>query len=188
MADWKVHLGFSEGSSNKFWRAKVDGNNLLVNYGRIGSDGQTQVKAFASAAAALAELEKLEREKRKKGYDDLGAGGDSEDAEAPDEDEEEEEEEEEEEAAPPPKAKKPAGAAALTSRIAATATKIEHADFRLEADGIVYDLRLSLDGAQVRTTVVERYKAADAAAEAFKRLKEQMLADGYQKVPARDGL
>jgi predicted DNA-binding WGR domain protein len=188
MADWKVHLGFSEGSSNKFWRAKVEGNNLLVNYGRIGSDGQTQVKAFASAAAAQTELEKLEREKRKKGYDDLDAAGAAADEEEPEEEEEAEEEKEAEEEAPPPKAKRPGGAAAITSRIAATATKIEHADFRLEADGIVYDLRLSLDGATVRTTVVERYKAADAAGEAFKRLKEQMLTDGYQKVPARDGL
>lgn len=191
MSDWKVHLNFEEGNSSKFWRAKVDGSSLYVNYGRIGSDRQTQVKQFGSADAAEKELSKLEKEKRKKGYEDAGAAGAS---GGGDEDEPEEAEDEggddedEDEAPPPPKAApRPVGAAAITAR-AAQGSKIEHADFGLDADGRHIDLRLSLDGSSVKTIVVERYASADEAAQAFKRLKEQMTADGYQKVPARDSL
>jgi predicted DNA-binding WGR domain protein len=192
MSDWKVHLNFEEGNSSKFWRAKVDGSSLYVNYGRIGSDGQTQVKQFGSADAAEKELSKLEKEKRKKGYEDVGAAGASGggDEDEPEEAEEEggDEDEDEDEAPPPPKAApRPVGAAAITAR-AAQGSKIEHADFGLDADGRHIDLRLSLDGSSVKTIVVERYASADEAAQAFKRLKEQMTADGYQKVPARDSL
>ncbi|GEM_PF-983439 len=192
MSDWKVHLNFEEGNSSKFWRAKVDGSSLYVNYGRIGSDGQTQVKQFGSADAAEKELSKLEKEKRKKGYEDVGAagasGGGDEDEPEEAEDEGGDEDEDEDEAPPPPKAApRPVGAAAITAR-AAQGSKIEHADFGLDADGRHIDLRLSLDGSSVKTIVVERYASADEAAQAFKRLKEQMTADGYQKVPARDSL
>lgn len=192
MSDWKVHLNFEEGNSSKFWRAKVDGSSLYVNYGRIGSDGQTQVKQFGSADAAEKELSKLEKEKRKKGYEDAGAAGASGggDDDEPDEAEDEggDEDEDEDEAPPPPKAApRPVGAAAITAR-AAQGSKVEHADFGLDADGRHIDLRLSLDGSSVKTIVVERYASAEEAAQAFKRLKEQMTADGYQKVPARDTL
>lgn len=192
MSDWKVHLNFEEGNSSKFWRAKVDGSSLYVNYGRIGSDGQTQVKQFGSADAAEKELSKLEKEKRKKGYEDAGAAGASGggDDDEPDEAEDEggDEDEDEDEAPPPPKAApRPVGAAAITAR-AAQGSKVEHADFGLDADGRHIDLRLSLDGSSVKTIVVERYASAEEATQAFKRLKEQMTADGYQKVPARDTL
>lgn len=192
MSDWKVHLNFEEGNSSKFWRARVEGSSLYVNYGRIGSDGQTQVKQFGSADAAEKELSKLEKEKRKKGYEDAGAagaggGGDDDEPEEA-EDEGGDEDEDEDEAPPPPKAApRPVGAAAITAR-AAQGSKIEHADFGLDADGRHIDLRLSLDGSSVKTIVVERYTSAEEAAQAFKRLKEQMTADGYQKVPARDTL
>lgn len=70
---WKVHLEFSDARSNKFWRARVDGSTLYINYGRIGSDGQTSVKEFGSASEASAALEKQAASKRKKGYADTGA-------------------------------------------------------------------------------------------------------------------
>ena len=52
MSDWTVHLEFEEGTSSKFWRARVEGKTLYVNYGKIGSNGQTQVKDFGDPAAA----------------------------------------------------------------------------------------------------------------------------------------
>ena len=48
MSDWTVHLEFEEGNSSKFWRARVEGKTLYVNYGKIGSAGQTQVNGFYS--------------------------------------------------------------------------------------------------------------------------------------------
>ena len=43
---WEVSLQVVEGGSKKFWRARVEGGSLYVNFGRIGTGGQTQVKAF----------------------------------------------------------------------------------------------------------------------------------------------
>ena len=59
---------FVEGTSSKFWDITLDGAGFTVRYGRIGTDGQTQVKTFASDAAAKAEHDKLVKEKTKKGY------------------------------------------------------------------------------------------------------------------------
>ncbi len=200
MSTWKVELTFSEGNSNKFWRARVEGSTLYVNYGRIGSDGQTQVKQLASAAAAEGELAKLEKEKRKKGYEE--ASGDP-SAKVEEEDEEEEEEEDEDErpkkkkgaaapaaAAPAPAAPAAAprvGAAAIAGARAKT-TRLDHADYTITVDGRAIDLRLTLDGTTVRTVVVERYASAEDAEAAYQRLKTQMVSDGYQPVPARDTL
>ena len=62
-----------EGSSSKFWEAWVEGSDLQVRYGRIGTEGKTLPKTFASPAEANAELEKLAREKARKGYAEVGA-------------------------------------------------------------------------------------------------------------------
>src|SRR5215813_11833362 len=64
MSDWTVHLEFEEGNSSKFWRARVDGKTLYVNYGKIGSNGQTQIKDFADTGTAMKEFDKLVREER----------------------------------------------------------------------------------------------------------------------------
>lgn len=69
---WTVSLIFSDDRSNKFWRARTDGNTMYVNYGRVGTDGQTQVKEFNSTSAAQAALDKQANGKRKKGYEDDG--------------------------------------------------------------------------------------------------------------------
>ena len=61
-----------EGSSSKFWEVAVSGDALTVRYGRIGTNGQTQTKSFASAAKAQAEHDKLIREKTGKGYVEVG--------------------------------------------------------------------------------------------------------------------
>ncbi len=56
------------GGSSKFWEAAVDGASVTVCYGRIGTEGRTQIKALASAEAAGAQFDKLVAEKVKKGY------------------------------------------------------------------------------------------------------------------------
>ncbi|MEM9492447.1 MAG: WGR domain-containing protein, partial [Myxococcota bacterium] len=39
---WKVDLVFTDERSNKFWRGRVEGSDTVVNYGRVGTNGQTQ--------------------------------------------------------------------------------------------------------------------------------------------------
>ena len=72
MAEWDIHLEFNEGSSNKFWRGKVEGDELTTNWGRVGTDGQSKTKGYGSAGDASADLEKQAAKKRKKGYADIG--------------------------------------------------------------------------------------------------------------------
>ena len=57
-----------EGSASKFWEVSVDGAKLTVRYGRIGTQGQTKDKDFASSDAATKEKNKLVKEKTGKGY------------------------------------------------------------------------------------------------------------------------
>jgi predicted DNA-binding WGR domain protein len=64
---------FVEGTSKKFWEISNAGSNVTVRFGRIGTDGQTQVKAQTSEADAVAAIEKLIREKTGKGYREVGA-------------------------------------------------------------------------------------------------------------------
>jgi predicted DNA-binding WGR domain protein len=62
------HLEFIGGSSRKFWEISVSGNSFTVRFGRIGTAGQSQSKAFADEADAKREAEKLIAEKLRKGY------------------------------------------------------------------------------------------------------------------------
>ncbi|HRI55047.1 MAG TPA: WGR domain-containing protein [Pseudomonadota bacterium] len=73
---------FSEGSSNKFWQAGLQGSDLQISWGKIGTAGQQQTKSFATAAAAQSELDKLVAEKSKKGYVEVAAPTESTDAKA----------------------------------------------------------------------------------------------------------
>ncbi len=59
---------FSDDKSNKFWEVTVEGSDVIVHFGRIGTQGQTQTKTFADAAAATKQAEKLVAEKVGKGY------------------------------------------------------------------------------------------------------------------------
>lgn len=59
---------FSEGSSHKFWEVSVRGTEVTVRFGRIGTQGQAQVKSFADDAAASEHVEKLIAQKVGKGY------------------------------------------------------------------------------------------------------------------------
>jgi predicted DNA-binding WGR domain protein len=57
-----------DGDSAKFWQWKVVGTDLVVEYGRVGAKGQSNVKSFASAAEAKAAAAKLVKQKTGKGY------------------------------------------------------------------------------------------------------------------------
>ena len=61
-------LELVEGRSAKYWEATQEGCDLVVRYGRIGAQGQTQTKSFPTPERAARELEKLTAEKVKKGY------------------------------------------------------------------------------------------------------------------------
>ena len=178
MSEWMVHLEFEEGTSSKFWRARVEGKTLYVNYGKIGSNGQTQVKDFGNPAVAQTEFDKLVREKRKKGYTDAGGegGGGGDDEEAEDQDEGGDDEGgDDEEAAPPPKKAKPAPAAAVP------AAKPVGQRLVLEAGARKVETYLSIDGKTVRMEAIETYASPDAAKKAHDRLKKTLLGEGYKE-------
>jgi DNA ligase 1 len=61
----------TEGKSHKFWEISIAGTEVTVRYGRIGSEGQTNVKSFADDAAAMRHADKLVEEKIGKGYQEL---------------------------------------------------------------------------------------------------------------------
>jgi len=166
VSDWDVQLVFTEGSSNKFWRARTDGGRMFVNYGRIGTNGQTQVKDFPTPDKAKSEMEKVAGSKRRKGYVD--EGGDPAAGEA---------------AAPAPAAKK-----AEAKPAAKAPASVQLADLELSQGKRKIELRLVQDGSQLRTVVVEHYDSPTRAAEAFERIAQAMADEGYQRVPMRKDL
>lgn len=64
---------FVGGTSAKFWEVVVNGSDVTVRYGRLGTDGQTQTKSFVNAAKAQQHADKLIGEKLKKGYQECAA-------------------------------------------------------------------------------------------------------------------
>jgi DNA ligase-1 len=62
------HFVFVGGTSQKFWEVGVQGNEMTVRYGRIGTAGQSKTKPFPDAAAASRQAEKLIAEKTGEGY------------------------------------------------------------------------------------------------------------------------
>jgi predicted DNA-binding WGR domain protein len=181
MSDWTVHLEFEEGTSSKFWRARTDGQTLYVNYGKIGSAGQTQVKDFGDAASATREYDKLVKEKRKKGYTDAGGGGggggggddEDEDLDADDGDGDDEDDAPKK-AAPKPAAPAPKPAAAASGR-PASATKLV-----LDAGSRKIETYVWIDGSTVHMDSVETYATPDAAKKSFERLKKALGGEGYK--------
>src|SRR5262245_45906348 len=65
---------FKDGTSNKFWNIELQGQIFTVTFGRIGTKGQSQTKAFKDAATAKREHDKLVEQKLKKGYVETTAG------------------------------------------------------------------------------------------------------------------
>lgn len=66
----KQRLIYQDDKSNKFWEVEVKGTEMVVRYGKIGTDGQGTVKKFASTSGAETAAEKAIAEKIKKGYSD----------------------------------------------------------------------------------------------------------------------
>lgn len=62
------HFEFQEGTSHKFWEVSVEGDTLVVRFGKVGTQGQTQTKPFESEDVAQQACEKLVLEKLRKGY------------------------------------------------------------------------------------------------------------------------
>ncbi len=59
---------FQDFKSQKFWSIDVAGTDVTVNYGKLGTEGQTQVKNYATTEEAEKAADKLIAEKTKKGY------------------------------------------------------------------------------------------------------------------------
>jgi predicted DNA-binding WGR domain protein len=195
MSDWTVHLEFEEGNSSKFWRARVEGKTLYVNYGKIGTNGQTQVKDLADPAAAKKEYDKLVAEKRKKGYVDAGGGGSSADEEdtdtddaddADDGDDDDDDDDDERPARKPASKRAPTPAAAVKPAAAAPAAKAAAPRSApghrlvLDAGGRQVETTLYLEGNTLRMDSHETYASPEAASKAFERLKKLLAGEGYQ--------
>ena len=150
MSEWQVSLIFQDDKSNKFWRARCLGNSLEVNFGRIGTQGQSQAKRYDSPEDAASELQKQAKEKYKKGYVD-GEGGPS-------------------DAAAPAASGEAAAATPAASQCALTLTMGER---RLE-------LRLSVEGNALHTHSIEQYSTPEAAEAAFAQIRAALEADGYR--------
>lgn len=57
-------------TSSKFWEITLSDAAHTVRFGRIGTNGQSQTKAFADAESARRDCERLVREKLAKGYEE----------------------------------------------------------------------------------------------------------------------
>lgn len=73
-SDATRHFEFTDGNSAKFWEISLEGNDVAVRFGRIGTQGQTQTKTLADVDAATRHADKLIAEKTKKGYIETKAG------------------------------------------------------------------------------------------------------------------
>jgi len=69
--------------SSKFWEVVVSGSEVTTRWGRIGANGQTKTKEFASDAKAEAEAAKQIRSKSMKGYAEIAGSGAPQPAAAP---------------------------------------------------------------------------------------------------------
>jgi predicted DNA-binding WGR domain protein len=62
------YFEYVKGASRKFWEITCSDAGFTVRYGRIGSAGQTQTKAYPTPERVRHEADKLVAEKLKKGY------------------------------------------------------------------------------------------------------------------------
>ncbi len=60
-----------DGKASKFWEVSLDECELTVNFGRIGTAGQSKIKEFDEPTEAYQERDKLIREKTNKGYQEV---------------------------------------------------------------------------------------------------------------------
>lgn len=62
---------FVDDKSAKFWEVSVIAKSVEVKFGKIGTNGQTQMKDFEASDEALKHAEKLVHEKLKNGYQEV---------------------------------------------------------------------------------------------------------------------
>lgn len=67
----KKYLEFKDSKSAKFWQIELNGNQYVVTYGKIGTDGQSKTKTFDTEEAAKKDADKLIASKIKKGYQEI---------------------------------------------------------------------------------------------------------------------
>lgn len=72
LSNWR-HFEFKDESSNKFWKVKVQGNEVIVQFGRIGTQGQEKARSLSSDKSAARFAEQLIAEKTEKGYVEVEA-------------------------------------------------------------------------------------------------------------------
>ncbi len=63
-----ARMTYTEGASNKFYELSVEGSDLVIKNGRIGSAGVEHRKSFASEAGATREMVRRKAEKLAEGY------------------------------------------------------------------------------------------------------------------------
>ncbi len=68
----KRRLEYTDGKSNKFWKIERAGETVTTTWGRIGSNGQSKTKTFASEEKAQRAFFKMIKEKTEKGYQEPG--------------------------------------------------------------------------------------------------------------------
>lgn len=59
---------YTYGRSYKFWEVRLSGTRVYVKFGRIGTDGTTEVKDFSFSNQALDYVHKKVEEKTREGY------------------------------------------------------------------------------------------------------------------------
>ncbi len=74
MSDDTRTFHYADGASDKFWSIALQGTATAVQFGRLGTAGQRQVKEHGTADAARTAYDRLVAEKVKKGYVETIAG------------------------------------------------------------------------------------------------------------------
>ena len=74
---------FVDDKSAKFWEVDVIAESVEVKFGKIGTNGQTQIKDFETPDEALKHAEKLVHEKLKNGYQEVVQGAIQKTSQAP---------------------------------------------------------------------------------------------------------
>ncbi|MEA5567796.1 WGR domain-containing protein [Anabaena sp. UHCC 0399] len=66
----EIYLVFVDAlrNSNKFWSAKVEGNQLTVEWGRVGYNSQQKIHSLSTPQKAIYKYQTLVAEKKNKGY------------------------------------------------------------------------------------------------------------------------
>jgi len=169
-----------EGTASKFWEIEQADTELNIRWGRIGTAGQSQTKSFADAIKAAAALTKLVNEKTGKGYGEVGVDSGAAIGKT-------EAKPKAEAATPKTEASAPAFAATAEAAPATQETAAPTESIDTQADRAFEAVRAQLEADQLKPTdalsaaMLKRQHGVSeqAAALAFKRLKDQGLLSGW---------